>query len=103
MTGRADYLKLGDWNALCYSCGFKFKASQMKKFWQGYYLCQTCWNPRQPQDFVRNVPDVQTPPWVQLRPDPIFVEQYVCTIQGSSAYPGYAVAGCMISGYAPTL
>ena len=66
--GKADYLELGSWNALCYSCGFKFKASMLKRHWQGYYVCERCWEPRHPQDFVRSVPDVQTPPWAQPMP-----------------------------------
>lgn len=63
--GRADYLALGDWNARCYECGAKYKASELLKHWQGYYVCQRCWEPRHPQDFVRSVSDVQTVPWSQ--------------------------------------
>ena len=70
--GRADYLELGDWNAQCFQCGRKRKASTMMRHWQGYYVCPEHWEPRQPQDFVRNVPDVQTPPWVQPFPANVF-------------------------------
>lgn len=63
--GRPDYFKMGDWNALCWECGRKRKASSLKKHWQGYYVCPEHWEPRQPQDFVRAVPDIITPPWVQ--------------------------------------
>lgn len=66
--GKADFLKLGDWNAVCYQCGFKRKASYLVKNWQGYYVCPEHNEPRQPQDFVRAVPDVQTPPWTQPAP-----------------------------------
>lgn len=72
MTGRADYLALGDWNAVCYECGRKRKASELKKHWQGYYVCPEHWEPRQVQDFVRNMPDIQTPPWAQPIPADIF-------------------------------
>lgn len=68
MTGRADYLVLGDWNAVCGECGKKFKASMLKHHWQGYYVCPRCWEPRQPQDFVRAMPDLQTVPWAQPVP-----------------------------------
>lgn len=67
--GKADFLVDGDWNALCFECGRKFKASTMRRHWQGYYVCEQHWEPRQPQDFVRSVPDVQTPPWVQPMAD----------------------------------
>lgn len=72
MAGRADYLALGDYNAVCYECGRKRKASELKKHWQGYYVCPEHWEPRQVQDFVRNVPDVQTPPWTQPMPTDTF-------------------------------
>jgi hypothetical protein len=64
-VSKADYLELGDWNAACYECGMKFKASQLRRHWKGYYVCQAHYEPRQPQDFVRGIPDIQTPPWVQ--------------------------------------
>jgi hypothetical protein len=72
--GRADYLRLGDFNAICYQCGFKRKASEMEKNWQGYYVCPEHNEPRQTQDFVRAIPDVQTTPWAQ--PDPLTVYTY---------------------------
>jgi len=70
--GKADYLQLGDWNTVCYECGKKFKASMLKKHWQGYWVCPTCWEPRHPQDFVKAVQDVVTPPWVQPLPAAVF-------------------------------
>ena len=72
MTNRADYLALGDYNCVCYECGRKRKASTMKRHWQGYWVCPEHWEPRQTQDFVRNVPDVITPPWAQPMPADTF-------------------------------
>lgn len=91
--GRADYLDLGGYNATCYECGMKFKASELKRHWQGYYVCPEHWEARHPQDFVRGVPDVQTPPWTQPQSD-AFVA--VCTPEGSSAEPGLMLPGCAI-------
>lgn len=71
--GKSDYYALGDWNTICYQCGRKFKASAMKRHWQGYYVCPTHWEPRNAQDFVRGVQDIQTPPWVQPMPADTFV------------------------------
>lgn len=68
----ADFLRLGDWNAICYQCGFKRKASEMEKNWQGYYVCPEHNEPRQTQDFVRAIPDVQTAPWAQPDPNTIY-------------------------------
>lgn len=74
--GKADYLAEGDWNAVCFECGRKFKASSMKKHWQGYYVCERDWEARQPQDFARGVPDDQTPPWTQPMPENQFVAPF---------------------------
>lgn len=71
--GRADFLELGSWNAVCYQCGRKRKSSMLRKHWQGYYVCPEHWEMRQPQDFVRSVPDKQTPPWVQPMPANVFL------------------------------
>ena len=63
--GARDYYKKGDWNAICYVCGFKRKASEMKLRWDGVYVCHEDWEIRQPQDFVRGIPDEQPLPWTQ--------------------------------------
>lgn len=57
--------KEGDYVAVCFECGHKFYASELKRHWQGYYVCSAHWEMRQPQDFVRGVPDTQTVPWAQ--------------------------------------
>jgi hypothetical protein len=93
--GRADYLAIGDFNAACSMCGRKRKASTLVKNWQGFYRCPEHNEPRQPQDFVRAIADVVTPPWVQLEMD-INIE--VCTYNGISAVPGWAIPGCSIPG-----
>jgi len=67
--GRADFLELGDWNAVCFQCGRKRKASTMVKHWQGYWVCPEHWEARHPQDFVRGIKDIMTPPWVQPMSD----------------------------------
>ena len=92
MTGRAEYLDLGNWNVVCYECGRKRKASSMKKHWQGYYVCPEHWESRQPQDFVRAVPDVQTVPWAQPPSDDIL---FLCDLWSSSPMAGFGEADCM--------
>jgi hypothetical protein len=91
--GRADYLELGDWNAACSMCGRKRKASQMVKNWQGMYRCPEHNEARQPQDFVRGLADIQTVPWSQPETD---IDIQICTPNGLSAIPAYALPGCMI-------
>lgn len=95
--GRADHFILGDYNAVCYECGRKRKASQLKVHWQGYKVCAEHWESRQPQDFVRGVPDVQQPAWTQPMPANVFAA--LCTPNGNTAYPGEAVPGCVKPSY----
>lgn len=68
MTGPIDHFVEGDHNAVCYECGRKRKASQLKKHWKGYYVCPEHWESRHTQDYVRGVPETVTPPWVQPMP-----------------------------------
>lgn len=92
--GKADYLELGGWNAQCYQCGRKFKASDMLRHWQGYWVCKPHWEPRHPQDFVRGVADNMTPPWTQPMPADVFVP--FCTPNGVTAIADVGTADCAI-------
>lgn len=91
--GRADYLELGDWNAVCSMCGFKRKAGTLTKNWQGMWRCPIHNEPRQSQDFVRAVPDVQTPPWTQPPGADTFAS--ICAPDDRLAIPALAISGCV--------
>jgi hypothetical protein len=67
MAGPA-YLK-GDFWRICEECGFKMRASQTKKRWDGLIVCDADFEERHPQDFVRGVIDRQTVP--DPRPEPV--------------------------------
>lgn len=102
VRGRADFWAPGDYNAACSMCGRKRKASTMVKNWQGLWRCPEHNEPRQPQDFVRGLQDIQTPPWAQDQTD---FDVQICTFNGSSGISGVAVSGCMTAGrsvYDPT-
>lgn len=62
----------------------------------GLYACPEHWDFRQPQDYVRGVPDKMGTPWTQIieTQDAPF-----CTPNGLSAVPGNAVPGCTVPGY----
>lgn len=61
--GKADYWKPHDFNAICDRCGKKFKGSELKKTWDGLMVCDSDWEPRHPQDFVRGVKDDMSTPY----------------------------------------
>ena len=51
--GHADKYVHGTNNVTCDRCGFKFKATEVRKTWDGLYVCKLDWEPRHPQDFLR--------------------------------------------------
>ncbi len=93
--GRADFYQEGDFNAACSMCGRKRKAGKLVRNWQGQWRCPEHNEPRQPQDFVRGVQDIQTPPWVQEQRD---IDVQICTLLTSCGVAGLGVAGCMTPG-----
>ena len=84
----------GDYKADCDDCGRTYKASRLRLRWDGQRVCYECWEPRQPQDFVKAQVDVQAPQWTRPEPADYFTNS--CTTNTSIA--GYAIAGCMFAG-----
>lgn len=83
----------GDWKAICDSCGRLVKASELKQRWDGYMVDARCWEPRQPQDFVRGVADYQAPPYTRPEQSDSFIPltlsnliQIVCGSNASLTY-----------------
>ncbi len=69
--------------------------------WDNARVCWRCIEIRNPQDFLRGVPDNQSPPWTRPRPPPIFVagvddvaDQVVGG--GNTMINGYMINGVMI-------
>lgn len=67
MMGKRDYYLSGDYNVICDRCGQKFKGHECKMEWDDLFVCQYCWEERQPQDFVRGLHDEQQVPIARLR------------------------------------
>lgn len=85
----------GNWDALCDSCGRKFKASQLRLRWDGLRVCKEDFEIRHPQDFVRAKVDIQATPWTRPESSDTFA-YFACTTRTS--IPGYAQPGCAIPG-----
>ena len=69
--GPKDYLKVGDHNAFCDVCGFKFKASELRKRWDGMMVCSEDNEARHPQDFLKSIKEKPAPPFSRPRNDEI--------------------------------
>ena len=39
--------------AVCDSCGFQFRAEDLRETWDGRWVCEDDWEPRHPQEFLR--------------------------------------------------
>ena len=65
MIDPRERLERGDWNALCDVCGFKFKASELRKRWDNLRVCEKDWELRHPQDFLKSRRDNQSVPWTR--------------------------------------
>lgn len=64
----------GAWNAICDRCGRKRKSTEMRKTWQGYYVCfPEHYEERHPQDFVRAKVEKTAPDWIRPPGEDIYV------------------------------
>ena len=59
---KLGYYVRGEYNMACDQCGRGFKSSDLSKRWDGAWVDEACWEPRQPQDFVRGVKDDSSVP-----------------------------------------
>lgn len=95
-----NWYKHGDWNAICDICGFKFKASQLKKNWKGEMVCEQDWETRHPQELLRVPKDDPSVPWARPQGEDQYI--FICWIWGTSAYADLGEADCMKADYAPS-
>ena len=66
-------LKWGDWNAICDVCGFKYKASMLRKRLDGLMVCRKDFEHRHPQDLIKIPKDDQSVPWSRPEPTDVFL------------------------------
>jgi hypothetical protein len=92
-----NYLDLGNWNALCDSCGRKFKASQLLRRWDGLMVCKHDYETRHPSDFLRVQRERITVPFSRPYPSE---DAYTntCDLWTSSPMADFGVADCATVG-----
>lgn len=81
----------------CEVCGLEYRQSQMRIRWDGYIVCPADFEFRNPQDFVRAVPDDNSIKGIQNPPGEDSFISYTCSTRNAVA--GVAIAGCAIAGY----
>jgi len=77
--GQADFLRVGDYNAICDVCGRKFKFSRLRQKWDNTWACEQDWEPRQPQDYLRGIPDNMSVPLSRPDPPALFLDELIVT------------------------
>lgn len=91
-----NWLKLGDYNVVCDSCGRKFKASTMRKRWDGLLVCKEDFEVKHPQLSLKVHGDKQTVPIPRPEADDQFLE--FCDIWTSSPMADFGTADCAFVG-----
>ena len=71
-----DY-KSGDWNLVCDVCSKKVKASTTKERWDGFRVCTSCFETRQPLDFIRSRQDKISVEFTRSQQTNIYTTDYV--------------------------
>lgn len=88
-----NYLILGDWNAICDSCGRKYKASMLRKRWDGLMVCPEDYETRHPQDFLRIQKEHIAAPWARPEGTDVFTS-YICSLEESQGLASIGSADC---------
>jgi hypothetical protein len=83
------------YNAICDVCGFKFKASQLSKRWDGMMVCKHDYEVRHSLDFYTTKNDAHLLPWT--RSDSVGIDVGPVYINNTSSIAGIAVAGNAIA------
>jgi hypothetical protein len=77
--GQADFLRVGDYNAICDVCGRKFKFSRLRQKWDNTWACEQDWEPRQPQDYLKGIMDNMSVPLSRPDPPNLFIQDEIVT------------------------
>jgi len=84
----------GNWKVTCMLCGSWFPSSEIKKRWDGLYVCKHDFEPRHPQTLIKISPETSVPDFVSkdVYPD---IYTLVCGVDGVSAFADMGTADCM--------
>lgn len=94
-----DYWDEGNWNALCDSCGMKFKANELRERYDGMMVCPEDWEPRHPSERPLSIRSPRALPWTRPEaPDTFIVEGSFCTPDGFNGTTDHGSSGCFTIG-----
>jgi len=94
--GTELYYKPGSFYRICDRTGFATRAERTQREWQGLIVRREVFEPRQPQDFVRGVSDIQTVPYPRPRQPNVSVGTQIAQFEvfgDSPLYVSFEVQG----------
>lgn len=83
----------GNWKVTCHVCGFWYPSSEIKKRWDGLFVCNKDWEVRHPQTLIKVRGERAFPDFVSKDASPD-KEVFFCDIFKSSPYVSMATIGC---------
>ncbi len=89
-----NHLELGNWNALCDSCGRKFKALDLQRRWDGLMVCKEDYEIRHPSDFLRVQTEKIAVDFVRPYPEEDVFITYFCSIRETNGKADIGTADC---------
>ena len=89
-----NQLILGNYNALCDSCGRKFKALDLKKRWDGLLVCQEDYELRHESDFLRVQKEKISVPFSRPYPAEDTYTGHICSVSGIYGMADFGSADC---------
>ncbi len=90
----------GNWKFSCHVCGMWYPSGEIKKRWDGLYVCHKDWEVKHPQLFIKVRAETAVPSYISKDGEPEYI--FYCSIEGSSGYAGLAEAGCAQAGWNQT-
>lgn len=64
----------GEYLVVCDRTGFRVLASSIRREWNNLLVWDQVYEPRQPQDYLRGVPDPQAVPFSRPKTAPVFID-----------------------------
>ena len=94
-----NHLLLGNYNALCDSCGRKFKALDLRKRWDGLMVCTEDYETRHEQDFLRVQRERISVPYSRPYPAEDTFIGYICSVSGRYGMADVGTADCAMADF----
>jgi len=91
-----NYFVSGQWNAICDSCGKRYKIRDLRKRWDGLLVCEKDYELDHPQKYLRVRETGQAVPIIRDEPQDNF--KFVCDIVSIQPLAEWGTAGCATVG-----